>query len=134
MLTKLYYQNYYLILLVFLMSHINGDITRTRELLSQAVQHLDNVNVHHRNASNTDTPEIRNVTRSSSITPTSAHVNLHYTAVPTRSRPTTSRQWPENHDSSERKAIFRPSSRIFRPTFHPAKPAKKRKKTSNVAT
>ena len=34
------------------MSHINGDITRTRELLSQVVQHLDNVNAHNNSLSN----------------------------------------------------------------------------------
>ena len=34
------------------MSHINGDIARTRELLSQVVQHLDNVNAHNNSLNN----------------------------------------------------------------------------------
>ena len=98
------------------MSHINGDISRTS--LSQAVQHLDNVNTHH-NPTNTTRQEAGcNVTSLPNNGSASTHVNLHYSLVPSTSRPqNTHHNIPT---SFERKAIFRPNSHTFRPTFHPA--------------
>ena len=65
---------------LIIMSHINGDISRTRELLSQAVQHLDNVNTHHNPTNTTPREAGCNVPNNGSA---STHVNLHYHRTPT---------------------------------------------------
>ena len=96
---------------------------RTRELLSQAVQHLDNVNAHQNSNTTSNQEQDCNFTRPTSIGSASSHVNLHYSFVPN-----TSSVWHDNPTSSERRALFRPMTRTFCPTFHPARPAKKRKK------
>ena len=99
------------------MSHINGDITRTRELLSQAVQHLDNVNAR-RNPPNSGTQGTGGNSTRTPIGSASSHASLHYSTIPKTS----------NFASSERRALFRPNTRTFHPSFHPANPAKRRKK------
>ena len=101
------------------MSHINGDITRTRKLLSQAVQHLDNV-IASCNPTNSGTQGTNgNFTRTLTGS-VASHACLHYSTMPGTS----------NFASSERRALFRPNSSTFRPSFHPAN----QEKAGNVAT
>ncbi|XP_065892745.1 uncharacterized protein [Dysidea avara] len=95
------------------MSHINGDITRTRELLSQAVRHLDSYNATRSPATSSHN------TATSSGAPMPSQASLHYSLVPPPSRQ------QETSTFSQRQSNFRP--RVFRPTFHPGKPAKKKK-------
>lgn len=99
-----------------MMSHINGDITRTRELLSQAVHHLDSYNAN----TNSRSPATSSHNRAtSSGAPMPSQARLHYSLVPSPSRQ------QENSTLSQRQNNFRP--RVFRPTFHPGRPAKKKK-------
>ena len=109
-----------------MMSHINGDITRTRELLSQAVHHLDSYNATRyspatssHNQSINGRQNVSGPTTTSSDTAMSSHANLHYSLVPPPRQ-------QESSTFSQRQSNVRPRS--FRPTFHPGRPAKKKKK------
>jgi len=102
------------------MSHTNGDITRTRELLSQAVHHLDSYNAtRHSPGSSSHNGRQTTTTNSGAIVP--SHANLHYSIVPP----------PRQQENIQRQGNFR--SRVFRPAFHPGKPAKKKSKAGKVA-
>ena len=112
------------------MSHINGDITRTRELLSQAVHHLDSYNATRHNPTTSshnarqNSPRATNASIGASM---SSNASLHYSLV---SPPRNVSVQQENSPFSQRRDNFRTrfNSRSFRPSFHPANPAKKKKK------
>lgn len=105
------------------MSNFKGNITRTRGLLSQAVQHLDDVNACRNSNITSNQEQDCNFTRPTNIGSASSHVNLHYSFLPN-----TSSVQHDNPTSSEKRALFRPMTCAFGPTFHPVRPTKKKKK------
>ena len=106
------------------MNNFQGDINKTRELLSQAVQYLEHVN----NANHNGQPSI-------SATSTSGSSTYHRSAAtddrPSSSMTTSTGRNFGNHGSpytvAECRALFRPNQYMW-PTFNPSRPLKKRNK------
>ena len=108
------------------MSNFQGDITKTRDLLTQAVQYLDHVTNTHGNGSGQSTSSGTSAAMSSG---NNTHQFLG-TSSEDRSRSIGGRSFVNRgtpYPSADRRALFRPNHHV-RPAFNPSRPLKKRGK------